>query len=949
MTSPSAASMVTGQFAQYRILSRIGSGGMGEVYLAEDQKLHRKAALKFLLPAVDDGDGRLLREARAAAHLDHPFICKVYEVGEHEGRTFLALEYVEGVTLKDRLAQGPIPVPEAVRMSGEIAEALDFAHGRGIVHRDLKPANVMVATDGHVKVMDFGIARKLDATASTATVTSDMSVPGLLTGTLAYMSPEQLRAEPADHRSDIFSFGILLSEALTGVHPFARTSAYETAHAILNEPPAALEQTLPTAPPVLAHVVRRCLDKDRARRYQSLRDARIDLDSLSAPASTAKGVPPAVRRRTPRVAAAAIAAVILLVGVAHWIRPLPFLSTEPALAFQERDWLVVADFNNLTGDPVFDSSLRLALQVTMAQSQYVNVYPQPRVAAALRRMQRDPAVRLDESLAAEVAVRDNLRGVLACDIAQVGNTYSITARLLNPHTREPVFSDAVTADSKDGVLSALDQLAGRLRAALGESLNRLSSTGRPLPQVTTSSLDALNLFARGVMPGEPGASDRLLEQAVALDPGFALAHAELGRRYYLASGRELRERAEAHYRTALALTDRLTIRERLWIQASAEDSRGRREAAVDAFKAYLTQYPDDDTGWFRLAWTEMAALRRYADAIEHFKRVIELNPAESAAHVNIATAYGGLGDYASALQSYDQAFKLTPSLILGIFVNHEYGFTLVKAGRLDEAQAVFERMKAEAPPSQQARGYRSAAFLQMCRGRYAAAIQELQRSIALQRTHKAGVSEYRDRVILFSALRATGQARAADEEWKAIEPLTRSLTLGPEWLWNLAKQLARGGRREEASRLVELMRRTSAKATAASAANRNTASDDAYIELASAELDLAAGRPERALERLDRAATLKVPDVLESQAVALGAVGKPDDAMKRYEDILRAPPLGNEAQEVFFRSHVALAQLYDRAGRSADAARVYASLLDRWKDGDPDLPLLLHARTRLRP
>ena len=943
--------MVTGQFAQYRILSRIGSGGMGEVYLAEDQKLHRKAALKFLLPAVDDGDGRLLREARAAAHLDHPFICKVYEVGEHEGRTFLALEFVEGVTLKDRLAQGPIPVAEAVRIFGEIAEALDFAHGRGIVHRDLKPANVMVAADGHVKVMDFGIARKLTATAATvtATLTSDMSAPGLVTGTLAYMSPEQLRAEPVDHRSDIFSFGILLSEALTGVHPFGRQSAYETAHAILNEPPAPLELALPAAPPILAHVVRRSLDKDRTRRYQSLRDARIDLDSLNAPTATATSVRPSVRRRTPRVAAAAIAAIVVLLGAVHWIRPLPFLSTEPALAFQERDWLVVADFNNLTGDPVFDSSLRLALQVTMAQSQYVNVYPQARVAAALRRMQRDPAVRLDETLAAEVAVRDNLRGVLACDIAQVGNTYSITARLIDPHTREPVFSDAVTATGKDGVLAALDQLAGRLRAALGESLNRLSNTGRPLPQVTTSSLDALNMFARSVVPAESGSSDTLLEQAVALDPGFALAHAELGRRYYLASGRELRERGEAHYRTALALTDRLTVRERLWIQASAEDSRGHREAAVDAFKAYLTQYPDDDTGWFRLAWTEMAALRRYADAIEHFKRVIELNPAESGAHVNLATAYGGLDDYASALTSYDRAFQLTPSLILGIFINHEYGFTLVKAGRLAEAEAVFERMKTEAPPSQQARGYRSAAFLEMCRGRYAAAIQQLHRSIALHRTHKASVSEYRDRVILFSALRASGQTRAADEEWKAIEPLPRSLTLGPEWLWNLSKQLARSGRRDEASRLVGLMRQTSANATAASAANRNAASDDAYIELASAELDLAAGRPERALERLDRAATLKLPDLLESQAVALVAAGKPDEAMRRYEELLRDPPLGNESQEVFFRSHVALAQLYDRAGRSADAARLYASLLDRWKDADPDLPLLLLARTRLRP
>jgi serine/threonine protein kinase/tetratricopeptide (TPR) repeat protein len=945
--------MVTGLFAQYRILSRIGSGGMGEVYLAEDLKLHRKAALKFLLPAIDEADGRLLREARAAAHLDHPFICKVYEVGEHDGRAFLAMEFVEGVTLKDRLSEGPLQIGEAVRICSEIAEALHFAHGRGIVHRDVKPANVMVTPDGHVKVMDFGIARRLAATATTDTVTagvSDMSAPGALTGTLAYMSPEQLRAEPADHRSDVFSFGVLLSEALTGTHPFARGSAFEIAHAILNDPPTPVELAVPTVPPVLAHVVRRSLEKDRDRRYQSLRDARIDLDTLSSPAASGTGIHPESRRRTRRLAAAALAALVVLVGVVHWLRPLPFLSTEPALAFKERDWLVVADFNNLTGDPVFDSSLRLALQVTMAQSQYVNVYPQDRVAAALRRMQRDPAGTLDETLASEVAVRDNVRGVLACDIAQVGNTYSITARLIDPHTRTPVLTDAVTASGKDGVLGALDQLAGRIRAALGESLGRLSETRRPLPQVTTSSLDALHMFAQSMkaIPGEEAASGKLLQQAVALDPGFALAHAELGRRYYLAAERGTRELAEEHYRKALALADRLTLRERLWIQASAEDSRGRREEAADAFKAYLAQYPDDASGWFRLAWTEMAGLHRLADAAAHFKRVIELTPSNSSAHVNLATAYSGLDDYAAALASYDRAFELTPSLILGIFINHEYGFTLVRAGRTADAAAVFERMKNEAPPSQQARGYRSAAFLEMCRGRYAAAIAQLRRAIALNRSHTAAVSEYRDRVILFSALRASGQARAAAEEWKDIEPLTRSLTLGPEWLWNLAKQLARGGRTGDAAKLVELMRKTASNATAASAANRNTASDEAFIELAAAELDLAAGRADRALARLDRAGRLELPDLLESQAVAFVAAGKPDEAVRRYEELLRDPPLGNEAQEVYFHAHAALAQLYERAGRGADAARLYASLVDRWKDGDPDLPLLLQARARLR-
>ena len=281
--------MVPSQVSHYRILTRLGQGGMGEVYLAEDLLLDRKVALKFLLvgPFDDGADRRLLREAKAAAHLDHPFICKVYEVGEHEGRPFLATEYVDGVTLHERLATGQLPAEEALRIAAEVAEALHFAHTRGIVHRDVKPANVMIGADGHVKVMDFGIAKRLgtplggdENTAAVPTV----SVPGELTGTLAYMSPEQLRGEAVDQRSDTFAFGVLLYVLLNGQHPFMRASIFETANAILNEPAPPLDQTARGMSPLLAHVVARCLEKDRDRRYQSLSDVRIELGNLNASA-----------------------------------------------------------------------------------------------------------------------------------------------------------------------------------------------------------------------------------------------------------------------------------------------------------------------------------------------------------------------------------------------------------------------------------------------------------------------------------------------------------------------------------------------------------------------------------------------------------------------------------------------------------------------------------------
>ena len=626
--------MLPGEFSHFRVLSRLGEGGMGEVFLAEDLSLNRKVALKFLFA---EDQGRLIREARAVAHLDHPFICKVYEVGEHDGRPFFAMEYVDGVTLKDRLTGGALPRKDAIRIAGEIADALHFAHTRSIVHRDLKPANVMLGADGHVKVMDFGIAKRLAAPVAAEAVTmgvATVSLPGAMTGTLAYMSPEQLRGDAIDQRSDVFAFGLLLHELVSGTHPFLRASGVETANAILNDPTPVLDQSVTGGSQLLSHIAARCLEKDRDRRYQSLGDVRIELDGLTAPAPPA-AAPTVKRRNKPAWIAAAALGGMLALGAVHTVWPLPFLTPEPVLAFKERDWIVVADFNNLTNDPVFDSSLRLALQVALAQSQYVNVYPQDRVAGTLRRMQRKPAGRLDEALAVEVALRDNVRGVLACDIALLGSRYSITARVVDPQTRAAVLTDSVTANGKDEVLAALDQLAKRVRSSLGESISRMSAQSRPLPLATTSSLEALKLFTDSLKldrASDDNASMQLLQEAVKVDPEFALAHAELGRRHYLAAAQGTRELAEKHYQIALGLTDRLTLRERLWIQASVEDSRGHREEAVDAFKAYLAQYPTIRRrffGWHGRKWRAFSGIRTRSRTSSASSRCSRTTPART--------------------------------------------------------------------------------------------------------------------------------------------------------------------------------------------------------------------------------------------------------------------------------------------------------------------------------
>jgi predicted Ser/Thr protein kinase len=579
--------MVGQQVSHYRITGRIAEGGMGEVYAAQDLTLNRRVALKFLLPTqlVDEqARKRLLREAQAAAGLDHPFVCKVYEVGEEAGRPFIAMEYVDGTTLKERIERERLPLDEVLRLASEIAEGVEAAHSKGIVHRDLKPANVMVGLDGHVKVMDFGVAKRLNRVAGDNATATGIWADGETSGTLNYMSPDQLRGLPVDARSDVFAFGVILYEMLTGTHPFARATAMATASAILNEPAPPLGPYLDQPQPVLEHILVMALAKNPDKRHQSLRETRLELNAVANAVGGPTRPAPGVRApwRSARARRWLVGAGLVLaaaVGIGRWGDRLPFGVFQPSLAFKERDWILIADVDNLTGDPVFDRSLRLALEVGIAQSKYVNVLPRDRLPGLLRQMQQQNVDRIDDTLAANIALRDgHVRAVLGCTIAQIGNTYSLTARLIDPTTRVAVIVESAQANGKDRVLAALDDIVSRIRRRLGESLDGLTRNRVPLPAATTASLEALKLYAESLRPRTAeGVSDDLLKQAITVDPNFALAHAELGRRYYLLPDHQSRMLGEEHFAKAESLLDRLSARERLWIQASRQPgARGRR-------------------------------------------------------------------------------------------------------------------------------------------------------------------------------------------------------------------------------------------------------------------------------------------------------------------------------------------------------------------------------------
>ncbi len=925
--------------SHYRITGKLGEGGMGVVYQAEDLILERTVALKFLnREALNNPESkeRFLREARAAAKLDHPNVCTVYEIGEHDGQAFLSMAFIEGQTLKEKIAQRPLKLDEALDIAIQAGEGLRAAHEKGIVHRDIKSANLMLTADGKVKVMDFGLAQLAGQGGLTKSWTT--------LGTVAYMSPEQAQRKPVDLRSDIWSLGVVIYQMVTGRLPFEGEHEAAVLYSIIHSAPELITAVRAGLPAALDHVVSKAMAKDPGERYQYMADLLVDLRALQ------KGLPVSapvrLRRRNLLIGAAGAAAVG---GGLSWMYVGNHLSfwrgSRTALGFQGRDWILVTDFDNQTGDPVFDKSLRTALTIGIQQSTYVNVFPDARIAQTLERMQRKKAETLDENLGSEVAVREGIKCVIVCGISKVGDLYSLTVRLVDPATRATAGTHAVQAKGKNGVLPALDALARQVREHLGESLEQIPERMVPLPRATTSSLEALKAYAGSLRASIVGNAFQLgMQQAVELDPDFALAHMALGWVYYLGGNGAT---GEPHFKKALSLLDRLTVRERLWVQAVVEDSRGNRELAVDRYKSYLAQYPDDYLAWFRLGWTQMATLGQFEDAIESFGRSLQLDHGSSSCYVNLATCYGALGNYPEAIAKYQKAFELRPDLLQEAIVNHEYGFVLVKSGDIAKARGTFESMlRLEA--GLKARGHRSLALLDLYQGRYRNAVIHLREAILVSRATKAPAGELRNRLILAGALHTMGQVREVSAELNHIERLLSETRFAPSYLAIAGKLFSRTGRVQMASKLTKDLAVRLRDPTAVSSMNREARMDQADLHHMEGIVDLANGRAAKAIEAFELAAKLSSSaTILDSFAAAYAAAGKTDLAVQRYRELLAKRHLGTEVQEYWILAHYQLGVLHELQKETGQAKECYQKLLDLWKEGDADLRPLEDARARL--
>ena len=639
----------------YEILSRLGAGGMGVVYRARDARLERDVAIKVLplgLLADKATRKRFRKEALALAKLNHPNIAAVYDVGEQEGTDYLVMECVPGRSLAEEAGSSSLPEKEAVELGLQIATALEEAHEHGIVHRDLKPGNIMVTPKRQVKVLDFGLAKILRA-ADDSYSTESFSQARDMAGTLPYMAPEQLRGEPADARTDVHALGAVLFEIVTGQRPYREESVFQLTEAILHRQPVTPRAINARASPELERIILKCLEKERENRYQSAKEIGVDLRRLSAPSvvTVATAVHPASRRRVVLPLASALVVALAVAAGAYFY-------FHRASKLTEKDSIVLADFTNTTGDPVFDGTLRQGLSVQLEQTPFLQLVSDDQIGQTLRLMEKPPDTRLTPEVAREVCQRTNATTEIEGSIATLGNQYVLGLNAVNCISGETLAGEQVTANGKEKVLAALTTGAAELRSKLGESHASLEKFDVPLSQATTSSLEALKALSSGYqVAGTSGSAAAIpfFKHAIQLDPNFAMAYALLGRMYG-----DIKETSmSADYtRRAYELRDRTSERENYFIAASFNMVvTGNMEKAAQTCELWAEAYPRSADPHMFLGGIIYPVLGQYEKAVDEGREAMRLNPDAALAYYVLMYHYTAVNRLDEAMATYQQALE----------------------------------------------------------------------------------------------------------------------------------------------------------------------------------------------------------------------------------------------------------------------------------------------------
>jgi eukaryotic-like serine/threonine-protein kinase len=666
--------MIGRTISHYRVIEKLGRGGMGVVYKAEDTRLQRFVALKFLPEELARDPlalARFRREAQAASALNHPNICTIHDIGEQDGQAFIAMEFLDGVMLKYRIAGRPLETDLFLSLSVEIADALDAAHTAGIIHRDIKSPNIFITRSGRAKVLDFGLAKRTEAGTKRESESGsddptlaekDLTSGSSTLGTVSYMSPEQVAGKLLDVRTDLFSFGVTLYEMASGRLPFERETTGATFGAILHERAELPSHWNSQIPPQLDAIISKALEKDRALRYQHAADMRADLqrlkrDSESGQISRASSgsvklatYPAAAGRGTRRKIAISTGVVVLLIALLIG-GGLYYRSHQAAKGLTEKDTIVLADFSNTTGDPIFDDTLKTALTVSLRQSPFLNVLSDSEVSETLQEMTRPVGTKLTPELARELCLRAGSKAYVAGSVATLGSEYVLGLKAVNCETGDALAQEQTTAASKEKVLDGLGEAASRLRGELGESLATVQKFDVPLEQATTSSLEALKAFSLGEKAVDQKGSAAGLpyhQRAIELDPNFALGYRIVGGDYN-ALGQL--GRANEYYTRAFQLRDHASAREKLSITAAYyRNVTGELDKAAQTYQEQIESYPREPAGYNNLGLI-YAQEGQYEKGAELTRQAVGLGP-------DVAVFYENLSQYTLALQRIGETNKV---------------------------------------------------------------------------------------------------------------------------------------------------------------------------------------------------------------------------------------------------------------------------------------------------